>query len=129
MCVNYFSGVDRGTLDQGASLLTSNRLSSVMDSQSRNKGIPCCCFYFFAVFFMHFYFIFYWLLVAVIYKGPINLLIVDIELELVKYSVVPIGHWLFFTCYIVKTGIPVPESCSDLGTRDSYNLCNFVSQA
>ena len=100
--MNYFSGVDHGTLDQGASLLTSNRLSSVMDSQSRIKGITCCCFYFFAVFFMHFYFIFYWLLVAVIYKGPIKLLIVDIESELMKYSVVPIGHLLFRTCYILE---------------------------
>jgi len=36
--VNYFSRVDHGTsLDQGASLLTSNRLSSAMDSQSRIK--------------------------------------------------------------------------------------------
>ena len=52
VCVNYFSGVDHGTLDQGASLLTSNRLSSVMDSQSRIKGITCCCCYFFIVFFM-----------------------------------------------------------------------------
>ena len=39
MCFNYFSGVDHGTLDQGASLLTSNRLSSAMDSLSRVKGI------------------------------------------------------------------------------------------
>ena len=40
VCVNYFSGVDHGTsLDQGASLLTSNRLSSAMDSQSRIEGI------------------------------------------------------------------------------------------
>ena len=37
--MNYFSGVDHGTsLDQGASLLTSNCLSSAMDSQSRIKG-------------------------------------------------------------------------------------------
>jgi len=35
--VNYFSGVDHGTLDQGASLLTSNHLSFAMDSQSRIK--------------------------------------------------------------------------------------------
>ena len=39
MCFNYFSGLDHGTLDQGASLLTSNRLSSAMDSLSRVKGI------------------------------------------------------------------------------------------
>ena len=52
--MNYFSGVDHGTLDQGASLLTSNRLSSAMDSQSRIKGITCCCCccYFFGVFFI-----------------------------------------------------------------------------
>ena len=37
--MNYFSGVDHGTLDQGASLLTSNPLSSAMDSQSRIKGV------------------------------------------------------------------------------------------
>ena len=53
VCVNYFSGVDHGTLDQGASLLTSNCLSSAMDSQSRIKGITfCCCCYFFVVFFL-----------------------------------------------------------------------------
>ena len=39
VCVNYFSGVDHGILDQGASLLTSNPLSSAMDSQSRIKGV------------------------------------------------------------------------------------------
>ena len=49
--MNYFAGVDHGTLDQGASLLTSNRLSFAMDSQSRIKGITCCCCcYFFVVF-------------------------------------------------------------------------------
>ncbi|XP_015749790.1 PREDICTED: D-inositol 3-phosphate glycosyltransferase-like [Acropora digitifera] len=32
-------GVDHGTLDQGASLLTSNRLSSAMDSQSKVKDL------------------------------------------------------------------------------------------
>ena len=37
--MNYFSGVDHGTLDQGASSLTSNPLSSAMDSQSRIKGV------------------------------------------------------------------------------------------
>ncbi|XP_044165041.1 uncharacterized protein LOC114969803 isoform X4 [Acropora millepora] len=36
MC-EMIKGVDHGTLDQGASLLTSNRLSSAMDSQSRIK--------------------------------------------------------------------------------------------
>ena len=45
--MNYFSGVDHATLDQGASLLTSNRLSFALDSQSRIKGITCCCCYFF----------------------------------------------------------------------------------
>ena len=39
VCVNYFSGVDHGILDQGASLLTSSPLSSAMDSQSRIKGV------------------------------------------------------------------------------------------
>ena len=55
VCVNYFSGVDHGTLDQGASLLRSNRLSSAMDSQSRNKGITCCycyCYSFYSVFYV-----------------------------------------------------------------------------
>ena len=33
MCINYFSGVDHGTSDQGDSLLTSNRLSSATNSQ------------------------------------------------------------------------------------------------
>ena len=46
VCVNYFSGLDHGTLDQGASLSTSNRLSSAMDSQSRIKGTTCCCYFF-----------------------------------------------------------------------------------
>ena len=50
--MNYFSGVDHGTsLDQGASLLTSNRLSSAMDSQSRIKGITC--YFFCSIFFMY----------------------------------------------------------------------------
>ena len=44
--MNYFSGVDPGTSDQGASLLTSNRLSFAVDSQSRIKGITCCYCYF-----------------------------------------------------------------------------------
>ena len=48
--MNYFSGVDHGTLDQGASLLTSNRLSSAMDSPSRIKGITCCCYFFCSIF-------------------------------------------------------------------------------
>ena len=51
--MNYFSGVDHGTLDQGASSLKSNRLSPAIDSKSRIKGITCCCCcYFFVVFFM-----------------------------------------------------------------------------
>ena len=57
--MNYFSGVDHGTSDRGASLLTSNRLSSAMDSQSRIKGITCCCYFFV---------ICYRLLVAVVYR-------------------------------------------------------------
>ena len=50
VCVNYFSGVDHATLDQGASLLKSNRLSSAMDSQSRIKGTTCCCYFFCSIF-------------------------------------------------------------------------------
>ena len=60
--MNYLSGVDHGTLDQGASLLASNRLSSAMDSQSRIKGIACCCFFFVVFFYVAvilFYFTFY----------------------------------------------------------------------
>ena len=52
VCVNYFSGVDHGTSDRVASLLARNRLSSAMDSQSKDKGITCCYCYFFVVFFM-----------------------------------------------------------------------------
>ncbi|KAK2552521.1 hypothetical protein P5673_026364 [Acropora cervicornis] len=57
-CVTFgdIEGVDPGTSDQGASLLTSNRLSFAVDSQSRIK-------------------------VGVIYKGPKKLLILDIELR------------------------------------------------
>ena len=52
VCVNYVSGVDHGTLDQGASLLTSNPLSSAMDSQFRMKGITCCfCSIFYVILF------------------------------------------------------------------------------
>ena len=91
--MNYFSGVDHGTLDQGASLLTGNRLSSAMDSQSRIKGITCCC-YFFVIFLSV-------ISCIDISKGSIKLLIVDIELRLMKHPVVPIGHWLFCTCYIL----------------------------
>ena len=54
MCVNYFSGVDHGTLDQGASSLKSNRLSSAMDSQSRIKGLTCCyCYFFCSIFYVN----------------------------------------------------------------------------
>ena len=50
--MNYFSGVDHGTSDRGASLLARNGLSSAVDSQSRIKGVTCCrCCYFFRVFF------------------------------------------------------------------------------
>ena len=54
MCVNYFSGVDRGTSAQGASLSTSNRLSFAEGSLSCTgiRGITCCCillFFFFNV--------------------------------------------------------------------------------
>ena len=43
--MNYISGVDHGTLDQGASMLTSNRSSSAMDSQCRIKGITLLLFF------------------------------------------------------------------------------------
>ena len=58
--MNYFSGVDHGTSDRGASLLARNHLSSAMDSQSKVKGITCCYCYFFCNF--------YRLFVAVIYR-------------------------------------------------------------
>ena len=50
--MNYFSGVDHGTSDRGASLLARNHLSSAMDSQSKVKGITCCYSYFFCNFFI-----------------------------------------------------------------------------
>ena len=62
MCVNYFSGVDHGTSDRGASLLARNRLSSAMDSQSRIKGITCSCYFFCSIFLCTGNFIFYRLL-------------------------------------------------------------------
>ena len=51
--MNYFSGVDHSILDQGASLLTRNRLSFAMDSQFRIKGIACCCYFFCSIFFVY----------------------------------------------------------------------------
>ena len=61
--MNYFSGVDHDTLDQSASLLTSDYcLSSAMDSQSKVKGITCCYCYFFVAFFMTCSFILFYLL-------------------------------------------------------------------
>ena len=42
VCADYLSGVDHCTLDQGASLLTSNHLSSAMGSHTGVKGITCC---------------------------------------------------------------------------------------
>ena len=45
--MNYFSGVDYGTLNQGASLWTSDCLPSAMDSQPRFIGITCRCYFFF----------------------------------------------------------------------------------
>ena len=54
---------------------------------------------------MYVYFIFYWLLAAVIYKGPIKLLIVDIELRLMKYAVV--SNWSLAFLYLLHTGMPV----------------------
>ena len=47
MCINSLPGVDHGTSDQGASLLTSKRLASAMGSQSRRKGtnIFFCSFF------------------------------------------------------------------------------------
>ena len=84
--MNYFSGVGHGTLDQDASLLTSNRLFSAVDSQSRIKGVyNClllsffCSINFFNVILFYFLSVISW---PMIYKGPITLLIVDIELEL-----------------------------------------------
>ena len=83
--MNYFSRVDHGTLDQGASSLKSNRLSSAINSKSRIKGITCCCCYFFCSIF--YVILFYFLSVissSHIQKGRIKLLIVNIELRLMK---------------------------------------------
>ena len=83
--MNYFSGVDHGTLDQGASLSTSNRLSSAMDSQSRIQGIACCCCYFLQYFLCNFILFFLSVIsCSHIQKGEIKLLIVNIELRLMK---------------------------------------------
>ena len=112
MCVNYFSGVDHGTLDQGASLLTSNRLSSAIDSQSRIKGTTCCCYFFCSIFLCRGNFIiifFYQLLVAMIYKLPRANKVVDCRHRIrvnVVYFVAPIGHWRF--CIAINW-----NACSD----------------
>ena len=83
MCVNYFSGVDHGTLDQGASLLTSNRLSSAVDSKSRIKGnLLLLLLFFCSIFYVILFYFLLVIIVAMIYKGSIKLLIVDIKLEL-----------------------------------------------
>ena len=42
MCVNYLSGVDHSTSDEGALLLTSNRLPSAVGSHTGIRGITCC---------------------------------------------------------------------------------------
>ena len=76
VCVNNLSGIAHGTLDQGASLLTSNHLSSAMGSQSRIKGATCC---FFVVFLCNFILLSYRLSVAVLYRGRIKLWITLIE--------------------------------------------------
>ena len=117
--MNYFSGVDHGTSDQGASLLTGNPLSSAMDSQSRIKGVYyccCCCCYFFVVFCN--VILFYFLLVISCNVMQRANKVVDCSI----YSVAPIDSWLFSIATYWN-------ACSDLGTRDSYSLCNFVSQA
>ena len=41
-----------------------------------------------------------------IQKGPIKLLIVDVELRLMKYAVVPIA-WSLAFLYLLHTGMPV----------------------
>ena len=92
--MNYFSGVDHGTSDRGASLLARNHLSSAMDSQSKVKGITCCYCYFFCNFLSV-------ICCSDIQKGSIKVFIVDNELRLMKHPVVPIGHCLFCTCYIL----------------------------
>ena len=59
VCVNYLSGVDHGTTDQGASLLTSNPLTSAVGLHTRNRGITCsCCLFFFLEILTLFYFFF-----------------------------------------------------------------------
>ena len=74
-------------------------LASAMDSQSRTKGtcivfVDCWC---------NFIYLLFQLLVAMIYKGPIELLIADIELELM-YSVVP--FWSLAVFYLLDTAVP-----------------------
>ena len=90
-----FAAVFRGVTQRSPSFAGSvdYPLASAMDSQSRAKGtctvfVDCWC---------NFIYLLFQLLVAMIYKGPIELLIADIELELM-YSVVPFWSiWLFFT--------------------------------
>ena len=70
-----------------------------MDSQSRTKGtcivfVDCWC---------NFIYLLFQLLVAMIYKGAMELLIADIELELM-YSVVPFCSLAVF--YLLDTAVP-----------------------
>ena len=85
------------SLDQGASLLTSNCLSSATDLQCRIKGITCCCYFFCSIFYV---ILLYFLLVISCSDIQKANKVVDYS-RLMKYAVVPIGYWLFCTCYIL----------------------------
>ena len=92
-------------------------LASAMDSHSRSKG-TCIVL---VVFWSNFIYLFQ-LVVAMIYKGRIELLIADIELELM-YSVVPLGIGYFLLATYCC-------ACSDFEEPEFLQFMrNLVSQA
>ena len=108
--MNYFSGVDHGTSDQGASLLTSNPLSSAMDSQSRIKGVYklLLLLLFFCSIFLYVILLYFLLVISCNDIQRANK-VVDCRI----YSVALIDSWVFSIATYWN-------ACSDLGTRDSY---------
>ena len=104
MCVNYLSGVDHGTSDQGSSLLTSNRLSSALGSHTGITGITCCCLF---VFFVAFFYVFYFLLVISCSDIQGANKVVDCRHRIRVNVVLCCSHWSLAFLYLLNTAMPV----------------------